>query len=208
MCLVSESLNILEQSWKVPGHWNFWGTVCWTSAGYASSLDPLFAPFNSIRPLSRVWTNDSLLSVHIIINHLKKNFLLKAFPTINICWDLFEFYRWNLIKNILTIGLTLLDVILLIHTILLSFFLRSNQNNLSHENKRKIREKRQLFNTTFSFWMALIYMSMAEKNSGIVWCLDPCKHARVMNFSNLQFGIKRGFSDGDIVLPGRLDCWQ
>jgi hypothetical protein len=57
---------------------------------------------------------------------------------------------------------------LLMHTILLSFFLRSDQNNLSHENKRKIREKRQLFNSTFSFSMALIYMSMAEENSGIV----------------------------------------
>jgi hypothetical protein len=97
--LASKSLNILEQSWKMPGHWNFWGTVCWTSAGYFSSLDPLFSPFNSIRPLSRVWTNDSLLSVHIIINHPKKNLLLKAFPTTNICWDIFEFYRWNLIKE-------------------------------------------------------------------------------------------------------------
>jgi hypothetical protein len=47
--------------------------------------------------------------------------------------------------------------------------------------------------------MALIYMSMAEENSSIVWCLDPCKYARVMNFSNLQFGIKRGFSDYDFV---------
>jgi hypothetical protein len=55
------------------------------------------------------------------------------------------------------------------HTILLSFFLGSDQNNLSHENKRKIREKRQLFNSTFSsFSMALIYMSMAEENSSIV----------------------------------------